>query len=134
MTNLGLSSTCDVITFDQNWHYLYSTSAGGKDLSSDAQIRVIGQTEPEICTKMLKELREKLRAKFPATTPGCSMLKICPSRWHFLRTFLTASKPSRGSITAAKRKEKEKKERQKKIPKIEKPKGRLLFVQKFSKF
>ena len=48
--------------------------------------------------------------------------KNCPSRWRFLRSFLTASKPSRRSITAAKRKEKEKKERRKKIPKIEKPK------------
>ena len=48
--------------------------------------------------------------------------KICPSWWHFLSSFLTASKPSRRSITAAKRKEKEKKGRQKKIPKIEKPK------------
>ena len=39
--------------------------------------------------------------------------KNCPSWWRFLRSFLTASKPSRRSITAAKRKEKEKKERQK---------------------
>ena len=40
---------------------------------------------------MLKKLSEKLRAKFPATTPGCSMKKM------------------------------EKKGRRKKIPKIEKP-------------
>ena len=40
--------------------------------------------------------------------------KNCPSRWHFLRSFLTPSKPSRRSITSAKRKEKEKKERRKK--------------------
>ena len=33
--NLGLSSTSDVITFDQNWHHQYSTSTGLKDLSSD---------------------------------------------------------------------------------------------------
>jgi len=32
--------------------------------------------EPEICTKMLKKVSEKLRAKFPATTPGCSIVKI----------------------------------------------------------
>ena len=38
--------------------------------------------------------------------------KNCPSRWRFLKSFLTASKPGRMSITAAKRKkEKEKKER-----------------------
>jgi len=40
--SVGLSFTSDVIPFDQNWHHLYSTSAGGKHLSNDAQIRVIG--------------------------------------------------------------------------------------------
>jgi len=29
-------STSDVTTFDQNWHHLYSTSAGEEDLSNDA--------------------------------------------------------------------------------------------------
>jgi len=32
--------------------------------------------EPEICTKMLRNLSEKLTAKFPATTCGYSMVKI----------------------------------------------------------
>jgi len=36
VTSLGLSSTSDVITFDQIWQHLYSTSAGEKDLSNDA--------------------------------------------------------------------------------------------------
>ena len=44
--------------------------------------------------------------------------KNCLSRWRFLRSFLTASKPIRRSITAAKRKEKEKKERRKKHFKV----------------
>jgi len=39
-------------------HYLYSHSAGGKDLSNDAHIRVIGSVEPEICTKMFTNLIE----------------------------------------------------------------------------
>ena len=47
MTSLGLSYTSVVITFDQNWHHLHSTSAGGKDLSNDAQIRVISLIELE---------------------------------------------------------------------------------------
>jgi len=37
--SLGLSFTSDVIPFDQNWHHLYSTSAGGKHVSNDAQIK-----------------------------------------------------------------------------------------------
>ena len=56
MMNVGLSSTSDVITLDQNWHHLYSTSAGGKNLFNDAQISVISQMDPKICTKMLKKL------------------------------------------------------------------------------
>ena len=90
MTSLGISSTSDVITFDQNWHHPCSTSAGREDLSSDAQIRVIGRLEPEICTKMLKRWSEKLRPKFPAAAPGCSMVKI-DRLDAFLDVFLTFS-------------------------------------------
>ena len=43
--------------------------------------------EPEICTKMLKKLSEKLRAKFPVTTPGCSVLKIARLNDAFLEVF-----------------------------------------------
>jgi len=57
-----------LITFDQNGHHLYSSLAGGKDLSNDIHIRVIGSMEPEICTQMIRNLSEKLGAKFPATT------------------------------------------------------------------
>jgi len=59
MTSLGLSSTSDVITVDQNWHHLCSTSAGGKDLSNDTQIRVIGPMAPEKGTKMLNASQVK---------------------------------------------------------------------------
>ena len=76
MTDVSLCFTSDVITFDQNWHHLYSSFAGGKDLSNDTQIRVIGSMGPETCKKMLRRLSEKLRAKFPATTRGYSMVKI----------------------------------------------------------
>jgi len=57
---------------------LYSRSAGGKGLSNDTQIRVTGSREPELCTKMLRNLSEKRRAKFPATTGGYSMIKSAP--------------------------------------------------------
>ena len=36
--------------------------------------------------------------------------KICPSRWRFLGSFLTASKPIKKSITASKKEERRKKE------------------------
>ena len=65
VTSIGLSSTSDVISFDQNWHHLYSTAAGRKHLSNNTQIRVVGLMEREICTKTLKKLSEKLRANFP---------------------------------------------------------------------
>ena len=80
--------------------------------------------EPEICTKMLKKVSKKLGPKFPANTPGCSMAKIACVDDAFLEVFLTASEPSRRSITAAKRKENEKRKGGKKIPKIEK--GKIL--------
>ena len=76
VTNLAFCSTSHVITFHQNWHHLHPNSAGGKVLSIDTQIRVIGSMEADMFTKMLKNLSEKLRAKFPATILGSSMVKI----------------------------------------------------------
>ena len=69
----------------QNWPNLASSILNF--CRNDAQIRVIGQMEPEICTKMLKKLSEKLRAKLPATTPGCSMVKIARLDEAFLEVF-----------------------------------------------
>jgi len=60
--------------------------------------------EPEICTKKLKKLSEKLGAKLPATTPGSSIIKTAHLDDTFLEVFLTKSKPSGRSILAAKRK------------------------------
>ena len=54
-------------------------------------------------------------------TPSCCMVKIGPLDDPFLNVFLTTSKPTKRSITTAKRKEKEKKGREKNS-KIEKPK------------
>jgi len=86
--SLGLSSTSGVIVpFDQNWHHLSSVRAGGKHLSNDAQIKVTDRMEPEISTRMLKKLSEKFRAKFPAITPGCSIVKKARLDDAFLKVF-----------------------------------------------
>jgi len=74
--SVGLCSSSDVITFGQNWHHLHSSSARRKDLSFDTQIRVIGSTEPKICTKMLRNFSGKLGAKFPSGTLGYSRVRI----------------------------------------------------------
>ena len=67
--------------------YAQLLQEGGKDLSNDAQIRVIRQMEPEICTKNAQMLSEKLGAKFPATTLGCSIVKIARLDDAFLEVF-----------------------------------------------
>ena len=108
-----VQATSDVITFDQNWHHLYSNSAGGKDLSNNTQIRVLSLMAPEICTKSWV----KTWSKFPAITHGYSMVKFAHLDDAFFEVFLTASKPIRRSITAAKRKKKGKRKSEKKLKK-----------------
>ena len=54
--------------------------------------------------KNAHKVEGKLRTKFPATAHGFSMVKFA----RLDEAFLTASKPSERSITAAKGKEKEK--------------------------
>jgi len=73
-------STSDVITFDQNWHHLCSTSAGGKYLSSDTQTRVIGPMEPEKGTKMLNASQVKNSEKISCHYTWLLHGKNCPSR------------------------------------------------------
>ena len=119
------SSTSDVITFDQNWHHLYSTSAGGKDLSNDAQIRVIGRMEHQISQKSC----EKLRAKFPATTPGCSMLKFACLDDAFLEVF--NCKQAQQKVNHCSKHKRKGERKAEKIPKIKKPKDVGHFLSKF---
>ena len=63
---------------------------------------------------MHKKLSEKLGAKFPAITRSYPMVKFAHPDDAFFEVFLTTSKPTRRPITAAKRKEKGKKEKRKK--------------------
>ena len=114
MMSLGLCSTSDIITSDQKGHHLCSTSAGGQDLSNDTQIRVIGSMEPEICTKMLKKLSEKLRAKFPATRRGFSMVKIARLDDAFSEYFELEASPVEGQSLQQTRKKRRKRKGKKK--------------------
>ena len=127
MTSLGRSSTPDVITFDQNWHHLYSTSAGGRGLCNDARVRVISRMEPKICTEMLKKLSEKPTAKFPASTPGCSIVKIARLDDAFVEVFQPQASPVEGQSLQQKEKIR-KKGNAKKNSKIEKVKGVVHFL------
>ena len=100
MMTVGLCSTSDIITFDHNWNHRYLSSAGGKDLSNDAQIR-------EMCTKMLRNLSEKLETKVPSTTLNYSIVKVPVSMMFFLK-FSEAS-PVEGQSLAQKDKKRRKK-------------------------
>ena len=73
--------------------------------------------------KNAQKVKRKTQTKICCHYTGLLHSESCPSRWRFPRSFLTASKPSRRSITAAKRKEKERKEKPpQKMSKIVKPK------------
>ena len=89
--NFGVNSgfcSFDIQILVPKRNVYHRSSIGGKDFSSDAQIRVIGLMVPEICTKMLKKMSEfKPRAKFPVTTPGCSMVNIGHLDYVFLEVF-----------------------------------------------
>ena len=71
---------------------------------------------------MLKTLSEKLGAKFPATTPGCSMLKITHLDDAFSEVFYPQASPVEGQSLQQKQEKRRKRKGEKRIPKIEKPK------------
>ena len=52
--------------------------------------------EPEICTKMCRNLSEKLRAKFPATTRSYSMAKFACFDDAFSEVFEWEASPVEG--------------------------------------
>ena len=78
---------------------------------------------------MLKKLSEKLRAKFPTTTPGCSMLKIACLDDAFSEVFELQASLVEGQSLQQKE-EKRRKRKGEKIPKIVKPKdiGHKIFI------
>ena len=82
---------------------------------------------------MLKKLSEKLGAKFPATTPGCSMLKIARVNDAFSEVFQLQASPVEGQSLQQKQEKRRKRKGKKKIQKLKKPKDVGVFlVQKLS--
>ena len=75
--------------------------------------------------KNAQKLERKTRPKFPATTPGCSMVKIAGLNDAFLEVFQPQASPVEGQSL---QQEKEKKERRKKIPKIKRPKAVKILI------
>ena len=71
--------------------------------------------------KKAQKVEWKTQSKISCHYTWLLHAKNCSSRWRFFRSFLTAIKSSRRSITAAKRREKAKTERRKK--KIQKSKS-----------
>jgi len=57
---------------------------------------VISPVKPEICIKMLRNLSEKLGAKFPATTLCYSMVKIASLNDAFSEIFELEANPVEG--------------------------------------
>ena len=64
--------------------------------------------EPNICTKMLRHLSEKLAAKFPATTLSYSMVKIVCLNDAFAEIFLLEASPAEGQSLQQRIRKKEK--------------------------
>jgi len=52
--------------------------------------------KPKMCTKMLRNLSENLRAKFPLTTLGYSMVRITRRDDAFLRILELEASPVEG--------------------------------------
>jgi len=78
--------------------------------------------ETEVCTKTFRNLREKLAAKFPATTlHSCSMVKIARLYDAFSNIFELEASPVEGQSLQQKGKKRRKKKGEKK--KIKKPKS-----------
>ena len=69
--------------------------------------------EPEICTKMLKKWSEKLRSKFAATTPDCSMVKVARLDDAFVEVLLPQANPVEGQSLQQKGRKRRKRKGQK---------------------
>ena len=95
------------ITFDQNWHHLYSSSAGGKVPSNATQIRVILPMEPWNMHENVQKFEwNLLGGKFYVTTYytlSHSMVKSACLDDVFPEIFELEASPVVQSLSVAKR-------------------------------
>ena len=109
--------------FDQNWHHLYSTAAGGKDLSNKTQIRVISLIgRAWDMHKNAQKVEWKTQSKISCHNTWPLQDKSCPSWWRFLRSFYLQASPIEGQSLQQKEKKMRKRKCALNISKIEKPK------------
>ena len=71
--------------------------------------------KPEICTKMLRNLSEKLVAKFPATTLSYSIVKIARLDDAFSEIFKLEASPGEGQSLQQKDKRRKRKGQKKNL-------------------
>ena len=77
MTSLDLSSTSDIIPFDQNWHHLYLASAGGKEgksLQQNKKKRRKRKGEKKLKIEKLKNVGHLLIQKLSQNFDFCACL------------------------------------------------------------
>ena len=86
-------------------------------LLQEEKIRVTSSMEPEICKKMLKELSEKLRAKFPDPVCGYTMVRVPCLDDAFSECFELEQSPVEGQSLQPKDKKRRKRKGEKKIVK-----------------
>ena len=115
---LALTGRDEPWPFFHFWHHHCWPKLASSMLNFCGKRRSIQWCPDQSAQKVEQKTQTKISCHY--TWPLHS--KSCPSQWRFLRSFLTASKPIRRSITAVKKETKgEKGKAKKKIPKIEKP-------------
>jgi len=87
---------------------------------------VIGQIKPEMCTKMPRNLSEKLAAKCPATTLSYSMVGIACGKDTFSEIFDLEASPAEDQSLPPKNYNMRKRKGEKNIKRTCKPKDRSL--------
>ena len=80
--------------------------------------------------KNAQKVERKTQSKISCRYTWLLHVKNCPSPWRFLRNFLTASKPSRRSITAAKEGKRRKRKAKNKFQKLKSLKTQATFSSK----